>query len=530
MHSPTTLSPLGLVPTSSPVPANDAATLEFDYPANATLMSMTDTNSYVTYANAAFLDVSGFSRDDMLGQPHNIVRHPDMPKEAFADLWSTVKQGDTWTALVKNRRADDTHHYWVRANITPVRQGDTVVGYMSVRTRPGREEVDSASSLYRRFREGRAKRLAFHKGLVVRTGLMAWTRIGQVMPVRWRIRLALAATAVAGSFMPLMNGSSWFTVVPVPLAALLASVWLETRIAKPLTHILAQAKAIAAGQPGTNVHMDRIDEIGMTLRAVNQSGLNLRALTGDIAAQMHGMQRSNAQLAQGNEDLKQRTERTHAYLQDTAAAAEQIASTVAQGAQTANTARELANETSDVVVRGGQTIAQVVRSMEEIARSNAKISEITGLIDSIAFQTNILALNAAVEAARAGEAGRGFAVVASEVRALAQRSADAAREISALIDDNIGKSQSGSRQAEQAGQEMDDIVAKVSQVSALIAEISASANEQSTGVAQVSESVAQIDRMTQENSQLVERSSQATQEILDRTDRLVEAIRVYDRH
>ena len=171
---------------------------EFDYPSDATLMSTTDTDSYVTYANAAFLNVSGYSRDELLGQPHNLVRHPDMPREAFADLWATLRKGEAWSALIKNRRANGDY-YWVRANVTPIRQSGQVIGYMSVRTRPSRPEVAQAAALYQRFRGGRARGLAFHKGLIVRTGLLACTRLGQVIPVRWRIRLALAAVLFLAS-------------------------------------------------------------------------------------------------------------------------------------------------------------------------------------------------------------------------------------------------------------------------------------------------------------------------------------------
>ena len=530
MHTSIVTSPGGRksVTESMHVPAA-VETRNYSYPADATLMSMTNLTSHITYANAAFLDVSGFSREAMLGRPHNLVRHPDTPREAFADLWATLKGGEAWSAMVKNSRSDGVHHYWVWANVTPVRVGERVVGYMSVRTRPTAEEIEATSALYRRFLEGRARGLAFHKGLIVRTGLLGWMRIGQVLPVRWRLRLALAGVAVAGAIPAALGWMPWVAVTPVVLAVLAAGLWLEAGVERPLRYILAQAKAIAAGHPGNNVQMNRVDEIGMTLRAVNQAGLNLRALMGDVARQIEGMQSGNQQIAQGNADLKWRTEQTLSKLQETAAAAEQISATVAQGAQIASTAHELASSASQAVIDGGQTIGKVVQSMKDIARSNAQIAEVNNLVDSIAFQTNLLALNAAVEAARAGTSGRGFAVVASEVRNLAQRSAEAAKGIKQLTDENVGKSEAGVRQAEQAGKVMEGIVDEVRRVSSLIAEISASANEQSVGVSQVSNAVVQIDQMTRDNGQLVRQSADAVGEMLERASRLAEAVRAFDR-
>ena len=196
---------------------------EYQFPAHETLLSTTDSASHISYANAAFIRVSGFSREELAGQPHNMVRHPDMPVEAFADMWRSLKEGQSWRALVKNRRQDGDH-YWVCANAAPMRRNGQVVGYLSVRTSPVRAEVAAAEALYRRFKAGRAAGLAFHRGLIVRTGLMRWTSALQLMPAAWRVRLPLLAvalaTGVALSFSAL-GGVALATIGAVLAASLL---------------------------------------------------------------------------------------------------------------------------------------------------------------------------------------------------------------------------------------------------------------------------------------------------------------------
>jgi aerotaxis receptor len=503
---------------------------EYEFPADTTLMSVTDSQSHIQYANAAFVQVSGFDREEIMGQAHNLVRHPDMPAEAFADMWATLKTGQSWTGLVKNRRKDGDH-YWVRANATPVERNGQLVGYMSVRTKPTRDEIAGAEKLYGQFRAGKAGSRAFHKGLVVCTGWLAWTCALQLMPLRWRIRSALLAVValstlgafgagIAGETLALAGGAS-------ALAALLASLWLESQIARPLAQVLKQAQSVAAGNPGQALALNRVDEVGMLLRAVNQAGLNLRSLVDDVSAQVSGMQTASSEIAHGNNDLSARTETQASSLEQTAASMEELTSTVRQNAETAEQATKLASSASLVAAKGGEVVGQVVSTMEEITASSRKINDIISVIDGIAFQTNILALNAAVEAARAGEQGRGFAVVASEVRSLAGRSAEAAKEIKALIGASVEKVEAGSRLVAHAGQTMGDIVQQVKHVASLIDEISAATREQTSGISQVSDAVSQLDRVTQENAALVEQTAAASESLSHQTERLVEAVSVY---
>ncbi len=504
---------------------------EYEFPDNATLMSTTDTQSHVTYANAAFVEVSGFSLEEIQGQPHNLVRHPDMPREAFADMWATLKGGEPWTALVKNRRKNGDH-YWVRANATPVIRHGQHVGYMSVRTKATREEIAGAEKLYADMREGRAGHLRLHKGLLLRGGLRGLASSAfKTMGVRTRIRLPLAAlvAVLAGGAWALgLQGVQWATFAGLAAVGVgLAGAFLEAQIAAPLERMRDQALRVASGDTQKVDHMDRVDEIGMTLRTISQLGLMFRWLIDDVSQQVLTVQTAVSEIAQGNHDLSQRTEQAASSLQQTAASMEQMNATVRQNADTSRQANQLSSTASEAAARGGHAVAQVVDTMGQITESSRRIGDIIGVIDGIAFQTNILALNAAVEAARAGEQGRGFAVVAGEVRSLAQRSAEAAKEIKQLIGASVGTVEAGTRLVDDAGKTMDEIVQQVRRVSDLISEISAATIEQSGGIQQVSQAVGHLDQVTQQNSTLVEQGAAASQSLQQQTQRLVEAVSVF---
>ena len=503
---------------------------EYEFPDKATLMSTTDAHSHINYANAAFVDVSGFSLEEIHQQPHNLVRHPDMPKEAFADMWATLKGGEPWTALVKNRRKNGDH-YWVRANATPlIRHGQTV-GHMSVRTKATREEIAGAEALYADMREGRARHLKLHKGLLLRTGLMGIASAFKTMRVRNRIRLPLVVLLAAlsgGAWAMGLQGLQWAQFAGLSAVGIgLAGWFLEAQLAKPLEYLREQALRVATGDTQKVAHMDRVDEIGMTMRSISQLGLMFRWLIDDVSQQVLTVQTAVTEIAQGNSDLSQRTEQAASSLQQTAASMEQMTATVRQNAETSSQANQLSGSASDAASRGGQAVSQVVHTMGEITASSRKIQDIIGVIDGIAFQTNILALNAAVEAARAGEQGRGFAVVAGEVRSLAQRSAEAAKEIKQLIGASVDKVEAGTRLVDDAGKTMDEIVNQVKRVSDLISEISAATTEQSSGIQQMSQAVGHLDQVTQQNSALVEQGAAASQSLQQQTQRLVEAVSVF---
>jgi aerotaxis receptor len=504
---------------------------EFDYADDATLMSVTDTQSHISYANAAFVSVSGFEREEIVGQPHNIVRHPDMPKEAFADMWATLKGGESWSALVKNRRRNGDH-YWVRANATPVRRNGQLVGYMSVRTKPTRSDVQAAETLYRDLREGTPRGRALHKGLLVRTGVHAWRSWLQTMSVRWRIRwcsvVSVACIVGICAAAGLSTSALGIVTAAAVLASLASDLWLQSQVASPLATVLRVALKAAEGNPERNVTLDRVDEIGMLLRAVNQSALNLRSLLDDVSEQAKAVHAGTAEMATGNNDLSLRTEQTASSLQETAASMEQFGATVRQNADSARQADQLAAAAAAIANKGGEVVEQVVQTMKGIHESSSRIADIIGVIDGIAFQTNILALNAAVEAARAGEVGRGFAVVASEVRSLAGRSADAAKEIKSLIGASVERVAQGTVLVDQAGTTMGELVASMKRVTDIVAEISAASAQQSAGVAQVGEAVSQMDHATQQNAALVEQSAAAAENLKQQAQRLLDAVAAFE--
>ncbi|EXU81250.1 chemotaxis protein [Comamonas aquatica DA1877] len=314
----------------------------------------------------------------------------------------------------------------------------------------------------------------------------------------------------------------------VVVLGLLLAVWLVRQLTAPLARAVALSHAIAAGNLTQDVHDDRKDELGELLRSLSAMTQKLRSVVGEVRNGVDSVSSAASQIATGNQDLSARTEQTAANLEETAASIEELTATVTQSADTARQANQLASTAVQAAERGGEVVNQVVRSMEQINTSSRKIGDIIGVIDGIAFQTNILALNAAVEAARAGEQGRGFAVVAGEVRSLAQRSAEAAKEIKQLITASVGNVDTGSAQVAQAGESMQEIVASVRRVTDLIGEITASATEQRDGIGQVNQAVSNLDQMTQQNAALVEESSAAATSMNEQAQRLADVVAVFN--
>ena len=296
-------------------------------------------------------------------------------------------------------------------------------------------------------------------------------------------------------------------------------------ICKPLAEAELLAEAIAKGDLTSSAAVvEGQDEASHLMRSLQNMQASLQNLVGQLRTSADSIRTASVEIATGNQDLSGRTEQTASNLQQAASSMVQLTGTVKQTADSARTANQLVSSASNAAAKGGQVVGQVVSTMDEINTSSKKISDIIGVIDGIAFQTNILALNAAVEAARAGEQGRGFAVVAGEVRSLAQRSAEAAREIKTLIGASVERVETGARLVQEAGSSMSDIVSSVQRVSDIIGEITAASAEQSDGIGQVNQSVVQLDQMTQQNAALVEESAAAAESLKDQAERLALAV------
>ncbi|MFN3702586.1 methyl-accepting chemotaxis protein [Thermomonas sp.] len=712
------------------------------------IVSRTDPRGVITYINPYFCEISGYTPAELIGQPHNIIRHPDMPPEAFADFWATLKKGRPWVGMVKNR-CKNGDHYWVEAHVTPlVDERGELVGYQSVRRKPSRARVEEAERDYAALRAGRLQGVVLRNGHLVRVPW--WERLNPLWKLSLPVRLALFALfgpALALVLMLRLGGAhalDW-GLWGAGLAFLLYSAWwlsrdvvgrleearealrrierndftgpidvsrsdevgrilqeikslqirlgfevhgmahekdrvqrivdgLETAssgvlltdakgqivfanrtllqllvragvlareeadlvMGQPLTALhpsLATWQAVLDGltgerhelvdlgdracavllKPSLNASGERIgsvlewrdrteelaleDEIGQVVEAAARGELGRRldeagkhgffrqvtrslntlldglqgalagiqyvlqglaegdltrrvegewagafgqmaddanrtveALTriiGEIRAASDSIGAAAGEIAAGNSDLSARTEQQAAALEETASSMEELTSTVKQNADNARQANQLAQGAASVAESGGQVVQQVVSTMSEIQAASRRIADIIGVIDGIAFQTNILALNAAVEAARAGEQGRGFAVVAAEVRALAQRSANAAKEIKQLITDSVVKVEEGSLLVDQAGRTMGEIVGSVQRVTDIMADISAASQEQSAGIEQVNQAITQMDEGTQQNAALVEQAAASAESMRQQAEALAEAVAAF---
>ena len=512
---------------------------EFPYPEGETLVSTTDLQGRILYCNSTFVSVSGYERAELLGQPHNLIRHPDMPSEAFRDMWDTIKSGQPWSAPVKNRRKNGDH-YWLMANVTPLlgERGE-VIGYMSVRTQLSRDAIAAAEQLYQRMREQAKSQhmtLLLRRGQLVTDSPLARLQRRFQLGIRGRITLAAALTGAAGFAMGLLSlgsvaelagwGLLWL-LLWTAVCGLVVGGYLRSIAVAPLKSLVSFANRIAAGDLTQTLRTARTDEIGQIMRALAQLNVNLMSIVRDARTGVTEVHEGTQAISAGNLDLSARTESQASSLEETAASMEQITSTIRASTDMAASAAKHADAARQVSERSNVAVTAVAGSMLSISEASAKIAEIIQVVDSIAFQTNILALNAAVEAARAGEQGRGFAVVAAEVRSLAQRTTSAAREVRGLIQVSAERVAEGRSQTDNAQLAMQEVQAAMEQMHGLISRISHGMNEQMLGVEQVNQAVTQLDTMTQQNAAMVEEVSASASSLTDKAQEVADSVSVF---
>lgn len=505
---------------------------EVTFPKGQTLVSITDTKGRIVHCNPAFIAVSGFTSAELLGQPHNLIRHPDMPSEAFRDMWHTIQAGQPWTGLVKNRCKNGSF-YWVRANVTPMREGNTVAGYLSVRTEATPGEIEATSALYTRLQaqeQSDRKPLGMSRGLPIHITAMGrstravrgfvhscggWTGLAAL----W---LGLGAVALLASLLP------WAVVAAMCLPLAFALGALGRRQAhRGLKETIAHAMRLASGDLVHSQVSTPTGDMAQLNLALNQLAVNLRTVVLDAKREVENVRGAAMEITSGNELLANRTEDQGQSLEKTVTAMQQVHQMVGTSAQAAAQGAVVAKQTAESSERSHQAVTEVAQAMAQIKASSQRMGDIIQTIESVAFQTNLLALNAAVEAARAGESGRGFAVVAAEVRALAQRSGKAAKEIRELIIESTQRVDDGHAKVMEVTGLTHESLRHAQSVNTMLGDISQAARTQLSGIGQVNEAVMDMDSVTQQNAAMVEELAAAASVLDGQITVITDSMRIF---
>jgi aerotaxis receptor len=508
---------------------------EFVLDDGVVLVSTTDTKGIITHCNHAFVQTSGFDYAELLGQPHDIVRHPDVPSEAFKDLWATIGRGRSWSGVVKNRRKNGDH-YWVLANVTPVMDGGKPRAYMSVRLKPTREQIKAAEAAYAVLDAQRTSgkiTVRLHAGGIRKVGWRDW-------PARLH-RLKLSPRLATGMLLMLLMTllPSWVlagqdakTVFAAQWVAGLLGMgafwnWSQRTLVRPLARTTSMANELAGCNLNGQIDYDTTSLLGALMRSLWLCNLNMRAIVADVRTEVTGANDAAQDIHEGSRELSSHTETQAGEVEKTSAAVRDIANTVKRTADTAHELSGLSTNASSMATQGAQAIDRVSVSMHAIEASSDRITEIIAVIEKLAFQTNLLALNAAVEAAHAGDQGRGFAVVAAEVRALARSSSEAAQQIRQLIQHSVEQVSQGTQTVDVAANTIRTAVNAVQEVTSRLGEITLATQDESVGVSQISEAMHLLDVVTQQNADLALQASVDCEGLSARADTLVRAVQIF---
>lgn len=511
------------------------------------LITTTDVQGTIRFANSAFLRACGFPMEQVLGAPHNIVRHPDMPAEVFADMWTALNAGRPWTGLVKNRDRDGGA-YWVKANVIPMLKAHQTIGYTSVQHPASDDEARHAEAVYGLWQAGRGSQYVLRTGRIVETGwraLIKAVRNPLDLPVQWRMQGTAVMLGVLFSIL-LLCGIAPATMAPTVLATggwrlwaivggaigLTASIAIAAyflgRVVAPLRQALETVTAIAGGDVSRAFDESRTSGELLDLnRALAQMVAKMSAVLGDsrhhaveVSAVVDGMAEGARRLAERSASQAGDVDAVTHSTADIDALSRRNTDAAGQASHSAQRASEEADQTC-------ASAAAMHQAMQDIATCSRRIGEISHVIDEISLQTGILALNAAAAASRAGEQGRTFNIIAGEVRTLAQRSGAAAKEIKRLVGDSNQRTEGGERLAREVGRRIDDVAKQVRAVSAMVSQISVAAQEQCAGVEQINARLQTLDATTHQNAQLASDSASAAADAIGEARRLQAALGVW---
>ncbi|MGA7522475.1 MAG: PAS domain-containing methyl-accepting chemotaxis protein [Acidobacteriaceae bacterium] len=530
-------------------------------PEGVFIYSRTDLKGRITEANPAFAEISGYAVEEMLGKPHNLVRHPDMPREAFADLWRNIQKGRPWQGVVKNRRKDGGF-YWVIANASPIRENGQVVGYQSIRFKPSREQIRGAEAAYRRIREG-------DRSLIIQDGQAlprrtAWMERALGWSTQLRLGLILAFVAAILGSAALLDGPTWPILRPLALAAfglsalaaLSAFVFVDRRIHRELDAAIRYLEAVlTTGNLKTGLELPRNGCLEPVARRLSLFVGWVEATVLSIGDAVAAVQFGTEDVLKGVLEIDRAAQSQSAASGSVAAAAAELDLTIREVSGHLQTTETTVGETGRQATAGAgvseraaaqiQSLAQAIRNatseVEALGATSAEVGQIAGVIREIADQTNLLALNASIEAARAGEAGRGFAVVATEVRNLADRTMKATANIDSLIvkikgdsDRAIGGMRTGATQVadgvtlvQGARDTLNGINELMSEAVRRVSEIANSSTQQTEAMNEITRNITQVATMTEQNEVTVRRTTEQMQILTPLVDRVRKAVLQY---
>lgn len=502
---------------------------EFVFPQGKTVISYTNLKGQITRANESFIELSGFSRDELVGQPHNLVRHPDMPAEAFRDMWDTLTKGRPWSGLVKNRRKNGDH-YWVRAYASPLADG---TGHVSVRVAASRQEINSAEQLYALMRGDKSIKLDEGQPVSSKALAKAYRQIANIS-ITSRL-LILTANGILGFILAIaaiqygLNATSIILISALASTALLIQAWtVINKINRGLNESRLAAESIASGNLMKKLPAVSKDELGNLNAALSVMRNNLHELIANVREGITSLNQSSGSVSVSAHKSSEVSEMQSEAASGMASAMEELSVSIDQVSEHAKNAHRVSQLSSEKAFEGGRVIHNAATEMENIATSvnqvaekihgleifSKQISGIAETIRDIADQTNLLALNAAIEAARAGEQGRGFAVVADEVRKLAERTANSTKEISGMIDKiqrgtydavremeiSVTKVSEGVELARQAGDSVSGIREAAENAAREVDDITHAIHEQSMAARDIAKRIEQIAQGTEQNT------------------------------